>query len=308
MAKQHRFIAHQPITLAHGDVVEKQAALGPTTLLVKNQWALQGDWCLYLRKLRLTILVIDCTLYPSRVLDCTSNMILDSDWTLYPVLVRSSERGWVDRPRTGSVWGQLWFHGFHPSSTTPFKHHPDFDLQEPSVTGGQGSGEPLIPFLVVISITDSFRLFGVLFCNLCAAILPHFLRSSKGIRCAWAVTILHRFCPCWWQTENFPTMFLGNVFFIPLTWGMFQVSPKDEWGRVWLNLGLALTCGGHRQIEFNRSRALLGSIASIERSRVSDLQNPDEERPLAAHWRVFQFKLACVLNLEYFRVLPFFVL
>lgn len=98
-------------------------------------------------------------------------------------------------------------------------------------------------------------------------------------------------------------MFLGNgVFFIPLTSGMFQVSPnKYEWGRVWLNLmnlGLALTCGGHRQIEFNRSRALLGSIAAIERSRVSDLQNPDEERPLAAHWRVSQFKLACVLNLE----------
>ena len=47
----------------------------------------------------------------------------------------------------------------------------------------------------------------------------------------------------------------------------------------------SLTCGSHKSIEFSRSKAVLGSINSIERSRVSELQNPEEDRPLAPHWR-----------------------
>ena len=31
---------------------------------------------------------------------------------------------------------------------------------------------------------------------------------------------------------------------------------------------------------------MLGSINAIERSRVNELQNPEDDRPLAAHWRV----------------------
>jgi len=50
MAKQHRFVTHQPITLAHGEVVEKQAALGPTTLLVKKNSGHDKQRFLYLRK------------------------------------------------------------------------------------------------------------------------------------------------------------------------------------------------------------------------------------------------------------------
>ena len=37
---------------------------------------------------------------------------------------------------------------------------------------------------------------------------------------------------------------------------------------------------------WQRSRALLGSINNIPRSRVQDLQNPDTDHPLAPHWRV----------------------
>ncbi|CAK9075749.1 unnamed protein product [Durusdinium trenchii] len=39
---------------------------------------------------------------------------------------------------------------------------------------------------------------------------------------------------------------------------------------------------------FTKSKALLGSICDIERSRVGELQNPDPERSLAPHWRVQQ--------------------
>ena len=35
-----------------------------------------------------------------------------------------------------------------------------------------------------------------------------------------------------------------------------------------------------------KSKASLGSIAAVDRDRVADLQNPDSDRPLAAHWRV----------------------
>ncbi|CAL1127223.1 unnamed protein product [Cladocopium goreaui] len=37
-----------------------------------------------------------------------------------------------------------------------------------------------------------------------------------------------------------------------------------------------------------RSKAMLGSIVNIQRDRVSELQNPEPEKPLAPHWRVQQ--------------------
>ena len=37
---------------------------------------------------------------------------------------------------------------------------------------------------------------------------------------------------------------------------------------------------------WGRSKALLGSISGVERARVSELQNPEPEKPLAPHWRV----------------------
>lgn len=71
--------------------------------------------------------------------------------------------------------------------------------------------------------------------------------------------------------------------------------PKSAWcfallallaDYVWTDraTGMALLSGGHR--EFSKSKALLGSINAVQRSRVQDLQNPDEDKPLAPHWRV----------------------
>jgi len=42
---------------------------------------------------------------------------------------------------------------------------------------------------------------------------------------------------------------------------------------------------GHRVSEMKKSRASLGSITAIDRTRVNELQNPEEDRPLAAHFR-----------------------
>jgi hypothetical protein len=50
--------------------------------------------------------------------------------------------------------------------------------------------------------------------------------------------------------------------------------------------GLFATCGQHRTVEFGKSKAMLGSINAVPRSRVNELQNPEEDRPLAPHWRV----------------------
>ena len=42
---------------------------------------------------------------------------------------------------------------------------------------------------------------------------------------------------------------------------------------------------GARVSDMKKSRASLGSITAIDRTRVAELQNPEEDRPLAAHWR-----------------------
>ncbi|CAK9077473.1 unnamed protein product [Durusdinium trenchii] len=48
---------------------------------------------------------------------------------------------------------------------------------------------------------------------------------------------------------------------------------------------LAITSGSHKHIEWNKSRIMLGAITGIERARVNELANPEEDRPLAPHWR-----------------------
>lgn len=49
--------------------------------------------------------------------------------------------------------------------------------------------------------------------------------------------------------------------------------------------GLFGLFSGHKVNEFCKSKAALGSITAVDRSRVSELQNPEEDKPLAAHWR-----------------------
>ncbi|CAL1137009.1 unnamed protein product [Cladocopium goreaui] len=51
---------------------------------------------------------------------------------------------------------------------------------------------------------------------------------------------------------------------------------------------LFATLAGHKVNELAKSKAMLGSITAVDRSRVSELQNPEEDKPLAAHWRVQQ--------------------
>ena len=50
--------------------------------------------------------------------------------------------------------------------------------------------------------------------------------------------------------------------------------------------GLAAICASWNSAAFVKSKALLGSICDVARSRVVDLVNPDPERALAPHWRV----------------------
>ncbi|CAK9016868.1 unnamed protein product [Durusdinium trenchii] len=53
-------------------------------------------------------------------------------------------------------------------------------------------------------------------------------------------------------------------------------------------LSLAGVSGSHHTIAFMKSKSLLGTISGVERSRVSELQNPDPDKQLAPHWRVQQ--------------------
>ena len=41
-------------------------------------------------------------------------------------------------------------------------------------------------------------------------------------------------------------------------------------------LRVAVTCGSHKSIEFNKSKAMLGRIKSVKRSRDHELTNPEE--------------------------------
>ena len=78
MERKRCTVSHRNISLAHGDVVEKQASLGPSTLLsyiqgcqIKvNMLTDPNPTCTS----RLTILVVDNTLWPSRVLLAASGV------------------------------------------------------------------------------------------------------------------------------------------------------------------------------------------------------------------------------------------
>ena len=66
MEKRHATVCHKSVNLAHGDIVEKQASLGPAAYLglshhVKNM-------SMRNKKLRLTVMVLDNTLWPTRIL------------------------------------------------------------------------------------------------------------------------------------------------------------------------------------------------------------------------------------------------
>ncbi|CAK9010913.1 Uncharacterized protein SCF082_LOCUS10871 [Durusdinium trenchii] len=55
-----------------------------------------------------------------------------------------------------------------------------------------------------------------------------------------------------------------------------------------MHTSLAAICASWNSAAFVKSKALLGSICDVARSRVVDLVNPDPERALAPHWRVQQ--------------------
>lgn len=49
-----------------------------------------------------------------------------------------------------------------------------------------------------------------------------------------------------------------------------------------------------------KSKSLLGTISGVERSRVSELQNPDPDKQLAPHWRVLGTLIICAYVLCFF--------
>lgn len=53
---------------------------------------------------------------------------------------------------------------------------------------------------------------------------------------------------------------------------------------------------GHANSPWQRSRALRGTLAGVERARVSDLQNPDPDKALAPNWRVSKLQIWHVLK------------
>lgn len=55
----------------------------------------------------------------------------------------------------------------------------------------------------------------------------------------------------------------------------------------------------HKAVAFAKSRVMLGSLSGIDRARVCALQNPDEDRPLAAHFRVSWCDIAAIFVLEF---------
>lgn len=75
---------------------------------------------------------------------------------------------------------------------------------------------------------------------------------------------------------------VGNPFW---NQNMLSANPHLE-KHVDFGPGIFALFSGHKVNEFSKSRASLGSITAVDRSRVSELQNPEEDKPLAAHWRV----------------------
>ena len=55
----------------------------------------------------------------------------------------------------------------------------------------------------------------------------------------------------------------------------------------------------HGGAPWSKSRALLGSIANIERGRVNELVNPEPDRPLSPHWRASSLRYSIYFFVGY---------
>ena len=66
---------------------------------------------------------------------------------------------------------------------------------------------------------------------------------------------------------------------------LFFLKPMQN-VQAWLPSERLTTHDKNATVPMLKSRALLGSISDVERARVMDLQNPEPDRPLAAHFRV----------------------
>ena len=123
--------------------------------------------------------------------------------------------------------------------------------------------------------------------KVCVCVFTCGCPSFKGLRRARNQPHLQWQCARWRSQKNQPAMFSDMQI-------MFR-QPQVSWTQplffsgflfVW---GLALTSGQHG--DFTRAKAFRGSITAISRSRVSDLQNPELDKPLAPHWRASRIKL-----------------
>ncbi|CAK9111224.1 unnamed protein product [Durusdinium trenchii] len=175
MQDRHAFVVHRQISLAQGEIVEKQAALGRSAL---------------------TIMIVDCTLWPGRAIS------VDESLALVQAICggNSSTLGFVlmPQPHSSATHTAILAHRRAIENTCI----ASFDLQEISLVYNESThgGD----------------------------------RRKTNQQC------------------------------------------------------LAITSGNHKHIEWTKSKIMLGSITGVDRSRVNELQNPEEDRPLAPHWRVQQ--------------------
>ena len=151
--------------------------------------------------LRLTVMVLDCTLWPQR---SWAWVFQTAAHTATWKLDRSLDSGWSADIDTSSVWGQQWDNGVHPHAPEPQQLHQHSHFVPQTVVGRQGVCESWLNYL---SKAYCIHLGKDMYINFTPM-------SSKGIRCQRDRAELLWLCPRRGPTQDISAMCLEPIFFL----------------------------------------------------------------------------------------------
>ena len=299
LGSKHKVISLDSITLAHSTVLEMQAAMGQNGFLNLYDFQVssffRNDTLFYTFPLsspitpfqpRLTIMVVDSTLWPQRALIC-KDFFLGLNPLLFEVSSPSMRPSLFARAylqgtkehfvgfcfpngipqqarlqfcETGACWRtKCWGTLFEQLVQLFFLDIPPKTLKSSGISALSSlNGWPRIMdvYEVAVNFADSAHQGD---------------KRKKSQQCN--PTYISKTCSVFICVSLCLRVCLGALSIF-----LFQIVLRSV-------EGMAAMVSVHGGGQWVKSKALLGSISGIERSRVNELVNPEPDRPLAPHWR-----------------------
>ena len=204
---------------------------------------------------------------------------------------------WGRHTCSGSGFGKLQHSQFLAAATVAFEHGEEHGLAAPTFVGRQSYRVPWFSSLTSWIASPKKDIPNILNLSQSNKQCFQLCQPNPGAwMCTRSRSISRTLCTKGTverRASSVSWSILLTVFFDKFNkcWGVqnYEENPRYFWITIPMNQ-LHLTgmagVGTHASVAFAKSKALLGSISGVERSRVQDLQNPDGDRPLAPHYRV----------------------